>query len=578
MSFDYASLITDRTVSDSNTLKALLGKPMAEWTAEELAAFNGAVLKGSYNYTDLNRVDACLEDLVARLGRLGYSVPGYERVKIERTVTPSSRLPEGYTELAYIQSTGTQWINTGFKPTGNTKIICDFLAYDQSTSQQGVFGSRPGTSGRFTLFTGHSTKALQADYDTAQTLGNEDSTISGLELTSRTVISMSNELLVDGITVKSVAAASFSSTYDLYLFANNNIGTVQLPAKLKLYACQIYDGGQAVRDFVPAQNEAGAVGLYDLVDGKFYGNSGTGVFYAGPQKVTLPDGFTQLESIGSTGTQYINTEFKPKNTTKIAADFQVTTQPTSHLIIFGSRTSYSSSDQFVLGFAGHKSPAVWRADFGSGQTSFPSTAVWSSRYTAVFDDSACVLNADSVAVSASAFTSTHNLFLWADNDNETAAGYISATLYACRIYDNGTLTRNFIPCKNASGAVGLYDTVGAEFYPNAGTGSFTAGAAVTWAEDPDEPSAELDPYIWYESDVPTAPLMARYRANVAAVRGALALPEGTPGVPETMRRLTPAAANSIEAVLLALDIILTNLPAAVRHCGVSTCGSKGVIA
>lgn len=176
------------------------------------------------------------------------------------------------------------------------------------------------------------------------------------------------------------------------------------------------------------------------------------------------------------------------------------------------------------------------------------------------------------------FTATSTALLFSMRSAPDGLSYGSHKLFTCQIYDNGTLTRNFIPCKNAAGAVGLYDTVGAEFYPNAGTGNFTAGDAVTWPEEPDEPSADLDPYTWYESDAPTVHLMARYRANVAAVRGALALPEGTPAVPSTMGRLTPAAANSIEAVLLALDIILTNLPAAVRHCGVTTCGSKGVIA
>ena len=187
----------------------------------------------------------------------------------------------------------------------------------------------------------------------------------------------------------------------------------------------------------------------------------------------LPAGYTKLQYIQSTGTQYVDTGFKPKNTTKVTADFQVTTQPASHLVIFGSRTSYSSSDQFVLGFTGHKSPAVWRSDFGSKQTDFPSTVGWSSRYTAVFDNSACALNADSVAVSASAFTSTHNLFLLADNDNETAAGMISAKLYSCQIYDNGTLVRDYVPCIDPSGAVGLYDTVSKAFFGNAGTGTFT---------------------------------------------------------------------------------------------------------
>lgn len=192
--------------------------------------------------------------------------------------TAPIHLPSGYTKLAYIQSSGTQWINTGFKPTGSSKVICDFLAYDQSTSQQGVFGSRPGASGRFTLFTGKSTSALQADYDTAQTLANENNAISGVDLTQRVVIAMSNELIVNGTIIKSVAVASFSSTYDLYLFANNNIGAVQLPAKLKLYASRIYNNNTLVRNFQPCINTSGAVGLYDLVGRQFYGNAGTGAF------------------------------------------------------------------------------------------------------------------------------------------------------------------------------------------------------------------------------------------------------------------------------------------------------------
>lgn len=58
-------------------------------------------------------------------------------------------------------------------------------------------------------------------------------------------------------------------------------------------------------------------------------------------------------------------------------------------------------------------------------------------------------------------------------------------MYSCKIYDNETLVRNFVPCKNASGAVGLYDTVEGQFYANAGTGTFTAGPEII----PDPPAA-----------------------------------------------------------------------------------------
>lgn len=166
----------------------------------------------------------------------------------------------------------------------------------------------------------------------------------------------------------------------------------------------------------------------------------------------------------------------------------------------------------------------------------------------------------------------YNLALFANNRSGSIQEKTSMTLYNCKIYENEIAVRDFIPCKNPSGNIGLYDVISGEFYGNAGSGSFTAGPVVTW----DEPTQTLDPYTWYESDVPVPSQMARYRANVAAVRAVLRLPEGTPETPETMRRLTTAEANSIEAILLALNFILNQIPAAVRHCGVTVCGSKGV--
>lgn len=190
-------------------------------------------------------------------------------------------LPNGYTQVEYIESSGTQYIDTGFKPKGTTKIICDFQMVNQGTEQQGVFGSRPGASGRFTVFTGDSTGALQVDYDTYGALAEETSTISGLNLNNRNTIEVNNSLIINKNTVKTVSAVSFTSTYNLFLFANNNVGTAQLPGSMKLYSFKIYDNGTLIRDFVPCIKDDETVGLYDLVNGGFYQNAGTGTFSAG---------------------------------------------------------------------------------------------------------------------------------------------------------------------------------------------------------------------------------------------------------------------------------------------------------
>ena len=49
---------------------------------------------------------------------------------------PGSRLPSGYTELVYIQSTGTQYIDTGIIPTNRVDIAVKF----QLTETQSVGG------------------------------------------------------------------------------------------------------------------------------------------------------------------------------------------------------------------------------------------------------------------------------------------------------------------------------------------------------------------------------------------------------------------------------------------------------
>lgn len=82
MSFDFNTLITDRSQTDVSEFYTLLEKPLDSWTPEELNAFNSGLLKGGYFWTDLNRVTACMEYLDAELRKLGYN-SGYEPVAVD---------------------------------------------------------------------------------------------------------------------------------------------------------------------------------------------------------------------------------------------------------------------------------------------------------------------------------------------------------------------------------------------------------------------------------------------------------------------------------------------------------------
>lgn len=561
MSFDYKTLITDRARSDSDTLKTLLSKPMAEWTAEERTAFNTAMLKGSYDYTDLNRVDACLEDLVARLNRAGCNVPGYERLKIERAVTPSSRLPDGYTEVQYIQSTGAQWIDTGVKPDQTYALNIKFQT-EQSSSGGIAVSDANWQSNGFGIWC----NAAAFGNGTMQTTEWHGTTPIEIELSQQ-------GLFVNRNLTWTPDTATFTVPANMTLFALNRNGSIAEKLTGKIYFAQLLKAGKLVRDFIPCIDPAGNVGLYDLVGGKFYGNSGTGVFLAGPPKATLPDGYTQVEYIQSTGIQYINTEFNPSSETRVDMTCEPTTTGTWKGI-FGARKS-ASVDEFGVDIP---SATEIRSMYGTESKNLTVSTVL-QKFSIVKNKNVCTVNGTAITHTKQNFTTSFPIRLFDKNSGGSAWGQISMKLYFCQIYDNGTPVRNFIPCKNPSGVVGLYDLVDGKFYTNAVAGNFTAGETVTWPEEPvtpGEPTETLDPYTWYESDVPVPSQMARYRDNVAAVRGVLRLPEGTPEVPATLRKLTQTEANSIEAALLAVDLILNHIPAAVRHCGVTVCGSKGV--
>lgn len=188
---------------------------------------------------------------------------------------PNGGLPDGYTLLEYIQSSGTQYIDTGFKPKYNTRVVMDVQI--SGTSAQMLFGARDENSktakNQFLLYRTSAT-AVRSDYFGT----NVSATISNT--TVRTTIDRNaNVTTLFGTTITNTAVSSGECSYPLYLFNANNAGAVlSAYAVMKLYSCQIYDNGTLIRDFAPCTNASGEYGLYDKANGVFYGNAGSGSF------------------------------------------------------------------------------------------------------------------------------------------------------------------------------------------------------------------------------------------------------------------------------------------------------------
>ena len=185
-------------------------------------------------------------------------------------------------------------------------------------------------------------------------------------------------------------------------------------------------------------------------------------------KSVLPDGYTQIEYIETTGTQYIDTGFKPNQNTKFEVDLNVTN---TGCHVFGARTAYLNK-AFVLFWASNSDYCIQMADSDFNGGTFDTT----KRYKVTMTSSQLFLD-DNLQASYSVgdFQCEQNAWLmscYSSNSSEYARG----KLYSAKIYDGNTLIRNFIPCKNSSGTIGLYDIVNSQFYTNVGTGgAFTAG-------------------------------------------------------------------------------------------------------
>lgn len=188
----------------------------------------------------------------------------------------------------------------------------------------------------------------------------------------------------------------------------------------------------------------------------------------------LPSGYTQVEYIESSGSQYIDAGFKPNNNTRVVMDFQFVSTPSDHAVIFGARDSSTSKNFCVF----YVTSGYFRSDYNASNTqqwAINSTA----RYIIDKNKETTSLNGTTQSYSGATFYCSYNMYLFALN----GGGYVyfpsnKLRVFSCQIYDNGTLIRDFVPCKNQSGVAGLYDTVSGVFFENAGTGSFLAGNQV----------------------------------------------------------------------------------------------------
>lgn len=189
-----------------------------------------------------------------------------------------TRLPSEYQEVEYIESTGTQYIDTGVFASENNSFEVKAQLVHTDTASQTVWGGRQsGTLG-----------SNQLSYVKGGGLyqfacGNVAQSSKVWDTDLHIFKSKKNILYVDGEWFYSAQSAQITTQNNVYLFATNTAGTVGFNGgDLKIYYCKIWNNDTLIRDLIPCYRISdNKVGMYDLANGVFYTNKGTGEFVKG---------------------------------------------------------------------------------------------------------------------------------------------------------------------------------------------------------------------------------------------------------------------------------------------------------
>lgn len=176
-----------------------------------------------------------------------------------------------YAFLDYIESSGTQYIDTAFYAGDGTKIVVDCdITYGSDWCM--ILGSYDSNAFFSWWAKGNQLYAYYASEN-----------LTMMAPSGRTVLTADKNIWSANLVSQTFNANAFTAKSTVYLFSVHAGGNYA-NTSMKLYSCQIYDNGTMKRDYVPAKRMSdGAVGLYDKVEEKFYANAGTGAFAAGAE-------------------------------------------------------------------------------------------------------------------------------------------------------------------------------------------------------------------------------------------------------------------------------------------------------
>lgn len=267
------------TMSDNGSLEYTPNE-----TAQEIPKgyTTGGIVK-AVDITTLEEYQACLtlansidsmedySDTMATAGDIKHGKTAYsngERI-IGTLILSGNKLNDEYQPLEYLESNGTQYINTEVYPVAgkHTAVVNYMLTQLVNNKEQWALGQWYYTAGwrcgGYTNSYGSHSKNTSSGF--IYTSGGVGEKVLGMSTT-----------------------CSITSEFPMYMFAQQSAGNAEYveASYFRIYECKIWENNVLIRDFVPCYRKSdNKPGMYDVVNDVFYINQGTGEFILGPEVV-----------------------------------------------------------------------------------------------------------------------------------------------------------------------------------------------------------------------------------------------------------------------------------------------------
>ena len=194
---------------------------------------------------------------------------------------PPTRLPDGFTELAYVATDSQAWVSTGVAGATDLEIITRFCvgSYVQYGAIYGNYIDESYKNSRCILYS--QTQLLCAGGN------NQSTTVSNFSLNRvHTVSVKSNEIYLEGNRTAITSDSKTTNTTTICLGNRSTTNTANRDLGLRIFSFIIKKSGTIILNYVPCSRDYdSAVGFYDLAADTFVKSLTGTEFVAGPVAV-----------------------------------------------------------------------------------------------------------------------------------------------------------------------------------------------------------------------------------------------------------------------------------------------------